>query len=334
MKSSCRRRDRGSPIRPRILRRPRASAPAPARRGDNGLRPHSRRGGGLRGHGLGSDGGAGGRGRRGDPGSRLFLDEQLLLSLDEPLRFLRDLPSGGCDVVLFRRESLLAVHEFAVPSDLRLEGRLLLFKELHDLLLPRRDLGLPSRYIPRVNVRVRVATGGVLLALHERLEAFREFLLARDELVLLREDALPRRLELLFALINRPFLLLELLLSCAQAFLASDDRVPLLRDGGALLFEGATVPLDLGRLLLERGVPLSELLVLGLQAFCEFLQCVQRVWDRCFGHLRCLRRLVRRAEPPRRRRVNGSHQDPPVSKIGPRTVRPPLRTSIACFSIE
>src|SRR5207247_5728078 len=228
----------------------------------DGLRPQSRTGHGLRGKGLRCDGWAGrGRRCRGDPGGRLLMSEQLLLSLDEPLRFLRDLPSRGGDVLLFRRESLLAVHELPVPSDLRLEGGLLLFEELHDLLLPRNDLGLPRRDVLRVDGPARVAPAGLLLALHERLQAFRKFLLARDELVLLREDALPRRLELLFALIDRPLFLLELLLSRAEAFLPSDDRVPLFRNGGTLLSEGATVLLDLGGLFLERCVPLSELRV-------------------------------------------------------------------------
>src|SRR6266581_1976268 len=202
--------------------------------------------------------------------------------------------------------------------------------------LSRGDLVLPRGDVTRMRRRFRIATGGVLFASHERLEALRELLLSGDELVLLREDTLARRLEFLFALIDRPLLHLELLLAGAKALLAADDRVAFVGEGRPLPFEDAAVFLDLRGPILEGGLALLELGVAGFQAFFDSFQRVECVFDGCFGHLQHPpEECTMRAEPPRHRRVNGNRRhQPPVSKIGPRTVSPPLRTSTACFSIE
>src|SRR5207245_4163311 len=82
------------------------------------------------------------------------------------------------------------------------------------------------------------------------------------------------------------------------------------------------------------GLVRAQLRVRWLQCVLQSCQYVQRVQYRAFGQLRCPPMLVHGGEPPRRRHANVSHEFPPVSKIGPRTVSPSFRTSIACFSIE
>src|SRR5712691_6561359 len=304
-----------------------------SRVGRHGLRPNSRLGCGRRRDGSRGDGGhRDGSGRHGF--DRLLLGDQRLLAIEETLPLFRDFRAGCREVLFLGRELPLALHEFPVPTDLRLERRLLVFEELDDLLLPRGDLGLARRDVFRVRDRLRVAPRDLLFPSHERRESLREFLLASDERVLFGEHLLSRGAEFLFPVGDGPFTLLEFLLAGAHPFLAADERIPLIREGRSLLIEDPPVFLDLGPLFLERGLALSELRVPGLQVFFELFQCVQRVQDRSFGHLQCAPMWVRGAEPPRRRRASVSHEFPPVSKIGPRTVSPPFRTSIACFSIE
>src|SRR3989441_1154641 len=304
-----------------------------SRVGLHGLGPKSHLGCGRRRDRFDGNGGhRGGRRRHGF--DRLFLGEQRFLAIEESLPLFRYFRAVCREVLFLGRELPFAVHELPVPTDLRIERRLLIFEELDDLLLPRGDLGLTRCDVFRVRDRFRVAPANLLFPPHEGIEALREFLLAGDERVLFGEHLLSRRVELLFPVDDGPFTLLELLLAGAHSFLPAVERIPLLREGRPLLIEAPPVFPDLGPLFLERGLALSELRVPGLQVFFEPFQCVQRVEDRSFGHLRCLPMLVHGAEPPRRRRANVSHEFPPVSKIGPRTVSPPFRTSIACFSIE
>src|SRR5881397_1468129 len=265
---------------------------------------------------------------------RLFLREQRLLAIEESLPLFRDFRAGCGEVLLLGGELPLALHELPVPTNLRIERRLLVFEELDNLFLPRGNLGLARCDVLRVRDRLRVAPREFLFPPHEGVEALRELLLAGDERVLFGEHLLSRRVEFLLPVRDAPFTLLELLLAGAHSFLPTDERIPLVLEGRPLLIEDPPVFLDLGPLFLERGLALSELRVPGLQVFFQLFQCVQCVKDRSFGHLRCPPIFVHGAEPPRRRRANVSHEFPPVSKIGPRTVSPPFRTSIACFSIE
>src|SRR2546422_2795453 len=188
--------------------------------------------------------------------------------------FLRDLRAGRGEVFLLGRELLFALHELAVPTDLGIERRLLVFEELHNLLLPHGDLGLPRGNVLHMGDRLGVTSSDVLVPPHERFEAFCEFLFARHQRVLLREHLLSRGIELLLPLGNRPLALLELFLAGPQPFLPADERVPLFRKRGPFLFEDPAIFLDFGGLILKGGLAPPSFRILGLQAFFHFLQCI------------------------------------------------------------
>src|SRR5437879_12829405 len=161
-----------------------------------------------------------------------------------------------------------------------------------------------------MTARLVATSCDVLSPPHERFEAFFEFLLARHQRVVLREDLSSRGIELLLPVGDPPFALLELFLAGPQPFLPADERVPLFRERGPFLFEDPAIFLDFGGLILKGGLALPSVRILGLQAFFHFLQCISRVSHRSCGHLRCPPMLVPGAEPPRRRRLRGTHTYP------------------------
>src|SRR5437667_1191825 len=128
-----------------------------------------------------------------------------------------------------------------------------------------------------MGVRPRVPPSEIFFPPQEAVEALREFLLARDERVLLREDLLSGGIELLLPVGDRLLALLEFFLAGPQAFLSADEGVPFLRQRGPLLFEDPAVFLDLGPLILEGCLALLSVRILGLQAFFHSLQCVECV---------------------------------------------------------
>ena len=217
----------------------------------------------------------GGHRSGGAPG--LFLEEELLLSLQEPPPFLGEFGAGRRDGLLFADQLLLPVHQDAVPFNLRLQRGLLILEELDDLFLAACDLRLAGGDVPRVGDRLGVSVGNLFLALQECLQASPEVLLPTDELVLFREDLLPRSLELLLLLGDVAFLELEFFLARPEALLPADEGVALVRERGALLLGEAAVFLDPRRLLLEGRLAFLVLRVSGLQAFFELFQCVQGV---------------------------------------------------------
>src|SRR5881397_1438014 len=243
------------------------------RSGRDRLGPQSRGGNRGRGHRFHGDDRPGNRGRR-DRLHRLFLRDQLFLPLEESLPFLGDLCACRGEVFLFGGEPLFAVHELAVPTDLRIERRLLVFEELHDLLLPRGNFGLPRGDVLHMADRLRVTARDVLFPPDEGFEALGKFLLARHERVLLGEHLLSRDIEFLLPVGDHPFALLELFLAGPQAFLAPDERVPLFRERGPFLFEDPAVFLDFGGLILKGRLAAPSVRVLGLQALFHFLQCI------------------------------------------------------------
>src|SRR5207245_5288123 len=97
----------------------------------------------------GNSGHLGGSSRHGF--DRLFLGEQRLLAIEESLPLFRDFRAGCREVLFLGRELPLALHELPVPTDLRIERRLLVLEELDNLLLPRADL----RLTPCPGVRAR-----------------------------------------------------------------------------------------------------------------------------------------------------------------------------------
>src|SRR3990170_3994452 len=213
-----------------------------------------RRLGGLRSHwshGLRDRCGALGDRRRRD-GCRgcalrgLLVGQDLLLPLKESARFFRDLRPRRGEVLLLRSQLPLAVHKLAVPGDLGLEGRLLLFEERDDLFLPRRDLVLAGGDLLHVDRGVCVPASEFLLAPYEAVEALREFLFSSEDLVLLLQDPLLGGFELGLLLLDDPFVLLELLLPGAKALLPADEGVPLIHEGGPFLLESAAVLFQFG----------------------------------------------------------------------------------------
>src|SRR5207247_10704885 len=159
--------------------------------------------------------------------------------LEEPLPFFRDFRAGGGEVVFLDGEFLLPFHELAGPTNLRIEARLLVFEELHDLLLPRGDLGLPRRDVLYMGDPLGFPPSETFFPPYEGLEALREFLLAGDERVLLREDLLSGGIELLLPVGDRLLALLEFSLACPHRFLSRHARPPLPPPKGTRLSQAA-----------------------------------------------------------------------------------------------
>ena len=207
----------------------------------------------------------------------MFLSEDLLLLFQQALSLLGDLSTSRSEVLLFRGEFLLAFDEFAVPIDLSLKRLFLILEELHDLFLAGGDLVLAGGNLLPVGKGFRIPMSDLFLSPDEGLEPLREFLLPADELALLRQDLLPRPVELLIALVQTPFLLLKFLLPGPQAFLPPDERIPLVGERSPFLLDDPSVFVELRGLVLECRLALLELRVSRLQALFQLFQCVQRV---------------------------------------------------------